>query len=91
MVKAEKIISVREVRNELTGKFNDDKINSIAKQKDKFFANPTPEEISFITQIYSVKHFRPNLDKKKILSGGFFADPFVIAQAWKDHATLVIE
>jgi len=91
MVKAEKIISVREVRNELTGKFDDDKIDRIAKQNDKFFTNPTPEELSFITQIYSVKHFQQNLDRKKILSGGFFADPFVIAKAWKEKATLVTE
>lgn len=65
MVKAEKIISVREVRNELTRKFDDDKIDRIAKQNDKFFTNPTLEELSFITQIYSVKHFQQNLDRKK--------------------------
>lgn len=91
MVKAEKIISVREVRNELTGKFDDDKIDRMAQQNDRFFTNPTPEELSFITQIYSVRHFQQNLDKKKILSGGFFADPFVIAKAWKEKATLVTE
>lgn len=91
MVEAEKIISVREVRNELTGKFDDDKIDRIAKQNDKFFTNPTPEELSFITRIYSVNHFQHNLDKKKILKGGYFADPFVIAKGWQEKGTVVTE
>lgn len=85
------IISVREVHNELTGKFEDDKIERLKKQNDNFFRDLTPEELSFITQIYSVKHFQQNLDKKKILSGGFFADPFVIAKAWKEKGTVVTE
>jgi len=91
IVEAENLLSVREVRNELTLKFEDDKIDRLAKLNDRFFTNPTPEELSFITQIYSVTHFQHNLDKKKILSGGFFADPFVIAKAWKDNGTVVTE
>jgi hypothetical protein len=85
------IISVREVYNELTAKFEDDKIERLKKQTDNFFKNPTPEELSFITQIYSVKHFQQNLDKKKILSGGYFADPFVISKAWNEKGTVVTE
>lgn len=91
VIKTENVISVREVRNELTGKFEDDIIDRLAKHNDKFFTTPTTEELSFITQIYSVKHFQQNLDKKKILSGGFFADPFVIAKAWKEKGTVVTE
>ena len=91
VIKTENVISVREVRNELTGKFEDDKIDRLAKHNDIFFTTPTTEELSFITQIYSVKHFQQNLDKKKILSGGFFADPFVIAKAWKEKGTVVTE
>ena len=91
IVEAVNLLSVREVRNELTLKFDDDKIDRLAKMNDKFFTSPTPEELSFITQIYSVKHFQQNLDKKKILSGGFFADPFVIAKAWKEQGTVVTE
>ena len=85
------LISVREIRNELTGKFDDDTIETLVKHNRIFFSDPTNEELSFITQIYSVNHFQHNLDKKKILSGGFFADPFVIAKAWKEKGTVVTE
>lgn len=85
------LISVREVRNELTGKFDDESIDRLKKHNNDFFANPTPDELSFITSIYSVQHFQQNLNKKKILSGGYFADPFVIAKAWKEKGTVVTE
>lgn len=49
------------------------------------------EELAFITQIYSVPHFRQNLDRKKLLQGGYFADPFIIAKAKIKDATVVTE
>jgi hypothetical protein len=49
------------------------------------------EELSFITQIYSVPHFRQNLDRKKLLQGGYFADPFIIAKAKIKDAIVVTE
>lgn len=85
------LISVREVRNELTNKFDDDKIEFLMKHNKDFFSNPTNEELSFITQIYSVKHFQQNLERKKLWSGGFFADPFVIAKAWAIQGTVITE
>lgn len=85
------LISVREVRNELTGKFDDDTIETLVKHNRIFFSDPTNAKLSFITQIYSVIHIQHNLDKKKIFSGGFFADPFVIAKAWKEKGTVVTE
>lgn len=91
MVKLGNIISVREVRNELTGKFEEEMIELLMKHNADFFLSPTPTELSFITQIYSVNHFQQNLDKKKILSGGFFADPFVIAKAWALKGTVITE
>lgn len=91
VMKTNDAISVREVRNELTGKFEDEKIDRLQKYNTDFFTDPTTEELSFISQIYSVQHFQQNLDKKKILSGGFFADPFVIAKARKENGTVVTE
>lgn len=85
------LISVREVRNELTGKFDDDKIEIMMKHNRDFFTNPSTEELSFITEIYSVKHFQQNLERKKLWSGGYFADPFVIAKAWAVKGTVVTE
>lgn len=60
------LISVREVRNELTLKFDDEIIEVLEKQNKNFFANPTNEELSFITEIYLVKHFQQNLERKKL-------------------------
>lgn len=91
MIQNGEIISVREVRFELTSKFSDEVIDRLVKYNNSFFANPTPEELGFITEIYSVLHFQQNLDRKKLLQGGYFADPFVIAKAWKEKGTVVTE
>lgn len=85
------LISVREVRNELIEKFDDNKIDLLLKYNNDFFSDPTNDELSFITQIYSVNHFQQNLERKKLLKGGFFADPFVIAKAWNEKGTAVTE
>jgi hypothetical protein len=91
MVQDGNIISVREVRFEMEQKFNKETIERLIKCNNEFFLNPTPDELGFITQIYSISHFQQNLDKKKILQGGYFADPLVIAKAWINNGTVVTE
>ena len=91
MVKNGNLISVREVRNELTARFEENTMNLLIKNNENFFSNPTPDELSFIAQIYSVTHFQQNLDRKKILSGGYFADPFVIAKGWIEKGIVITE
>lgn len=91
MVQTGNIISVREVRFELTLKFSDEAIDRLVIHNKDFFSNPAPEELGFITQIYSVVHFQQNLEKKKLLQGGYFADPFIIAKAWKEKGMVVTE
>jgi hypothetical protein len=90
-VAKKEIISVREARFELTLKFDDDVIDRLVKENEDFFTKPTPEELQFVTQIYSVRHFRQNLERKKLLKGGYFADPLIIAKAWKEQGTVVTE
>ena len=60
-------------------------------QKAGFFAYPTNPELAFITKVYSVAHFRQNMEQKKLLNGGFFADPFVVAKAWSLGGAVVTE
>jgi hypothetical protein len=91
MVSQGSLISVREVKNELSLKFDDEIIIILEKHSKNFFANPTNEELSFITEIYSVNHFQQNLERKKLLKGGFFADPFILAKAWAVKGTVVTE
>jgi len=91
MVGSKRLISVREARFELKGKFDDTTIERLKEHNDGFFDEPTIEELAFITQIYSISHFRQNLDRKKLLQGGYFADPFVIAKARIKGAIVVTE
>ncbi|MGA9407008.1 MAG: PIN domain-containing protein [Bacteroidota bacterium] len=91
MIQSGNIISVREVRFELTLKFSDTTIERLLNKNKNLFPAPTPDELGFITQIYSVTHFQQNLDRKKLLQGGYFADPLVIAKAWKEGGSVVTE
>lgn len=80
-IAGESLVSVREGRFELLEKFDVEEIKILEKYNGSFFSKPTGEELSFITQIYSISHFQQNLEKKKLLQGGYFADPFIIAKA----------
>lgn len=88
---AKEIGSVREVQNELIERFDKKDLAIFTNQNKDFFAEPTTDELSFITQIYTVAHFQHNLENKKLLKGGAFADPFVIAKAKVLEATVVTE
>ena len=84
------LVSVREAKFELQGKFDNDAIEHLSKFNPDFFADPTNEELEFISEIYAITHFRQNLDRKKLLQGGFFADPFIIAKARKTNDGAVV-
>lgn len=75
------LVSVRECKFELKDKFSDEAIERLVEHNADFFDSPTTEELAFITQIYSIPHFLQNLERKKLLGGGYFADPFIIAKA----------
>lgn len=85
------VISVRESKFELQGYFDKVTIDQLVKQNPDFFEAPSVEELSFVAQIYSVAHFQHNLDKKKLLQGGYFADPLIIAKAKIKRAAVVTE
>jgi hypothetical protein len=92
LVGDKRLISVREARFELKGKFDDDNIiDRLKVHNHNFFEEPTVEELAFITQVYSVPHFRQNLNRKKLLQGGYFADPFIIAKAKIKEAIVITE
>jgi hypothetical protein len=91
MINNKKVISVRETRFELEVKFDESTIEQLKKYNAEIFEDPTVEELAFITEIYSIPHFRQNLDRKKLLQGGYFADPFIIAKAKVKEAIVVTE
>jgi len=85
------IVSVREVKLELEDRFEKSKVEHFCNINPDYFSVPSNEELKFISQIYSIKHFQQNLDHKKILKGGKFADPFVIARAKVINGIVVTE
>jgi hypothetical protein len=91
MISEKQVVSVREVRFELSERFDDTIINQIREYNPDFFEDPTTEELNFVKEIYSIAHFRQNLEKKKLLQGGYFADPFIIVKAKIMVAAVVSE
>ena len=83
--------SVREVKKEIEVLDSNAHIQKWIKEHPYFFPIPTNEELKFITEIYKINHFQQNLEKKKLLHGGAFADPFVIASAKVNNALVVTQ
>ena len=75
----QRIISVREVRNELEE--SDDELSEWVKDHRESFLTPTTAELNFVTEIFRIPHFRALVRKKEQLQGKPVADPFVIAKA----------
>ena len=84
------LLSTREVRLELEPRDFHHVPNWI-KDHPGFFTIPDKDELAFVTQIYSVKHFQQNLKKKDIIQGKPHADPFVIAKAKVINGIVVME
>jgi len=75
----EKIISVREVYNEIEGYSS--RLGEWAKENRNFFCPPTPDELTFVAEIFLIPHFQDLVRKQERLQGKPVADPFVIAKA----------
>jgi hypothetical protein len=89
MIVDENILSVREVHNEIKDYSRKDELEAWAKTNAYFFVDPTTEELEFITQIYNVPHFSNSISQQKLLRGGPFADPFLIAKAYVEQGTVI--
>ena len=82
------ITSFREVAREIAGSSDAD-LRNWANSNPDVFCVPTTDEADFIRQIYGVAHFQRNIEAQKLLKGGLLADPFVIAKAGVEGATVV--
>ena len=88
MVAAKRITSTREVRREIaSGPVAS--LKTWASNHPQVFTTPTASETRYVTGIYAVRHFQQNIEHKKLLKGGFNADPFVIAKAASISGTVV--
>ncbi|MCH7746139.1 MAG: DUF4411 family protein [Chloroflexi bacterium] len=81
-VSSGKIISVREVYNELDNQVNvkPHVIDWIHANRNIFLA-PNDDETKFVSEIFTVPHFRQIVTRISQLRGRYVADPFVIAAA----------
>ena len=79
LVSERRIISVREVRNELGG--HGDRLSDWVKGHRELFHTPTTDELGFVAEIFKIAHFQMLVRKKEQLIGNPVADPFVIAKA----------
>jgi Domain of unknown function (DUF4411) len=85
------VVLVRESYNEIMKLNANDRPARWAKENRGLFSTPTIEELKFVSKIFAVPHFQQLVEKKKILSGRPAADPFVIARAQIEGATVVTE
>jgi hypothetical protein len=88
LVENKKIISVREVYNEISAK--EDALVSWANgHKDVLFLPSTVNELQFVSEIFQIRHFQSMIRKQEQFQGKPVADPFVIARA-KIHKCQVV-
>ena len=59
------LISVREVRREIEELRRGDELEKWVSLSKDFFEDPSVEELSFVTQIYKLRHFQQNMKKKE--------------------------
>ena len=86
-----RIISVREVYNEITAYHADTRLVKWTKDHRQFFAEPSVEELVFVNKIFTIKHFQMLIRQKEMLNGKPVADPFVIAKAENTKSIVVTQ
>jgi hypothetical protein len=86
-----RIVSVREVRNELDNQPIKPHLRDWVNNNRSIFLLPEPRETEFVRKIFSVSHFRQIVAKKNRLRGWPLADPFVVASAYYRRGCVVTE
>lgn len=90
-VASKEIISVREVRKELENRATKTHLIEWLNLNKHIFAIPSAEEMDFVQEIFTVRHFQQLVAKKNQLKGTPVADPFVIASAKIYNGCVVTE
>ena len=87
MIDLNRIISTRENLHEIEN-YND-LLSQWVKENKKIFEAPSAKKVEFVKKIFINPHFQNIIEKRKILQGGYNADPFVIAKAKIKNASVV--
>lgn len=83
MLKADRLVSVREVRNEIErnpGTRLETLTKWCALHRD-LFTTPGPKEQRYVADIFRHSHFQQLVRQQELLRGTPVADPFVVAKA----------
>ncbi|MCP4107393.1 MAG: DUF4411 family protein [Desulfobacteraceae bacterium] len=91
MIEENKIISVREVFNEINSYGNEDRLIEWARNHKEIFLKPNRDELLLVTEIFKVEHFQSLIRKKERLQGKPVADPFIIGKAKILNGTVVTQ
>lgn len=91
LVQQQKLISTREVWNEMQRGNSDQHTNEWLKTRKEIFTTPSSDELQFVAEIFRVPHFQGLIGQKQRLKGDPVADPFVIACAKVKNGTVVTE
>jgi len=92
LVSMKKIISVREVANEIKRYKGESRLIEWLKKNSIIFIQPIQIEYTYIQNIFDNEHFRNNIvTRQKILEGHPVADPFVVAKAKAMNGTVVTQ
>lgn len=91
LIKQDRLISVRECKEEIESYGRNDHTKIWAKNHSSIFLAATPEETAFIAEIFKIAHFRQLISQKAALQGKHVADPFLIASAKIKKATVVTQ
>ena len=76
------IISVREAFNEITSAAEKEDLIAWANlHKTDVFLTPSEEEMKYVSEIFTNKHYQQLISNNAILNGKSQADPFIIAAA----------
>ena len=85
------ILSVKEVKRELSGLGVKPWLNEWAKENVAIFHPPSEAEAEFIADMFKVTHYRRLIGQRQALSGQPVADPYLIAAAACNEYTVVSE
>ncbi len=91
LVQQKRLISTREVFNELERQAVSAEVLQWAKDNKKLFTTPSTAELQFVATIFQVEHFQSLIGVQQRLKGTPVADPFVIACAEMTEGTVVTE
>lgn len=81
IIKKKRVISVREVKNEINNYADFDRLVEWANSNNEIFPAPATAELFFVKDLFNIRHYQQLLRQKETMQGNPVADPFVIAKA----------